>query len=59
MYGKIMKEHKKMTNTRAGVVAQVIEHLPSKSKTLSSNPSTTQKKKNKLRSYKGQDTELY
>jgi hypothetical protein len=37
----------KHTSTWAGGVAQVIECLPSKSESLSSNPRATKKKKNK------------
>jgi hypothetical protein len=37
------------TEKRAGRVAQVIECLPSKCETLSSNPSTIKKKKKKNR----------
>jgi hypothetical protein len=32
---------------RAGAVTKVVEHLPSKHKALSSNPSTVKKKKKK------------
>jgi hypothetical protein len=40
------KQKKKNHKTGAGGVAQVVECLPSKHKTLSSNPSTGKKKKN-------------
>jgi hypothetical protein len=40
---KTTKEEKK----RVGGVAQVVEHLPSTHKTLSSNPSTADKQTNK------------
>jgi hypothetical protein len=36
--------------TRAGGVAQIVEHLPCKNETLSSNPSTIKKKKKKKES---------
>jgi hypothetical protein len=36
------------TQKRAGEVAQVVEHLPSKSEALGSNSSTTKKKKKSL-----------
>jgi hypothetical protein len=34
-----------MNTERAGSMAQVVEHLPSKSEVLSSNPSTEKKRK--------------
>jgi dihydroxyacid dehydratase/phosphogluconate dehydratase len=44
--GKKLDPMSKITRVkRAGGVTQVIEYLPSKNKILSSNPSTTQKKK--------------
>jgi hypothetical protein len=36
----------KMGKVRAGRVAQVVEHLPSKHKALHSNPNTAKRKKN-------------
>jgi hypothetical protein len=38
--------------TRAGGVAQIVEHLPCKNETLSSNPSTIKKKKKKKKKKK-------
>jgi hypothetical protein len=45
-----LKKTKKQNKTKAWAagLAQVIEHLPSKGKALSSNPSTAGKKKKKL-----------
>jgi hypothetical protein len=48
--GKIVHEtisQKNPTQKRAGGVTQVVEHLPSKHKALSSNPSIAKKKKKK------------
>jgi hypothetical protein len=43
-----MKPILKISNkNRAGIVAQVVEHLTSKSEALSSNPNTAKKKKKK------------
>jgi hypothetical protein len=48
--GKIERPYLKniQHKTRADRVAQVVEHLPSKNEGLSSNPSTTVKKKKKI-----------
>jgi hypothetical protein len=43
---------------RAGGVAQVIEHLPSKCETLCSSPDSTKKKKNLKKKYDGKSTGL-
>jgi hypothetical protein len=40
-----MRPHLQKNHSRAGSVAQVLEHLPSKHKAFSSNPSTTKTNK--------------
>jgi hypothetical protein len=43
------------TQNRAGGVAQVVQHLPSKYEALNLNPSTAKKKKKKLSNFLGDD----
>jgi hypothetical protein len=43
--GSVLKFYIKKCQNWAGGVAQVIQHLPSKCEALSTNPSTTKKKK--------------
>jgi hypothetical protein len=43
---KILAEKNNLETKRAGDTAQIVEHLPRKQEALSSNPTTTQKKKN-------------
>jgi hypothetical protein len=45
---KDLRFYLKNKATRTGGMIQVIEHLPSKCRTLSSNPSTTKKKINQM-----------
>jgi hypothetical protein len=57
LQGLILKIPKTKQN-RAGTVAQVVVHLPSKCETLSSNSSTAKKKKKKKERKIGRKTKV-